>query len=170
MTTGLYTRIGSETKTFTVTALLKLVDVIHRRVLHPAHLDQTLSGEVEYSTDWNPSRAGAAEAMIWNMHDLRRRAKTLATGTLLRPETQKQRLRMLPTGHPGTSSPALDAPVQHLTQGEVLDIETLTDEAEIKGAVRYGRLCTFGPTELDQVLPAVASQFVDHVMAPRSPG
>lgn len=225
MTTGLYTRIGSETKTFTVTALLKLVDdrrirlddpisryvhgvpngrritlrhlaemrsglfpytddpdfvhdllsdpgrsftprevlaygfkhrntfapgkqfqysnsnlvllglviekasghrvsdFIHKRVLRPAHLDhtlfpggpefpephargytnQTLSGEVEDSTDWNPSWAGSAGAMISNMHDLRRWAKTVATGTLLRPETQKQRLRMLPTGHPGTS-------------------------------------------------------------------
>ncbi len=36
--------------------------------------------------------------------------------------------------------------------------------------VRYGRLCTFGPTAFDQAWPAVASQFVDHVMAPRSDG
>ncbi|MEV6757020.1 serine hydrolase domain-containing protein [Streptomyces sp. NPDC051214] len=101
----------------------RVADVIHKRVLHPAHLDhtlfpsgpefpephargytnQTLSGKVEDSTDWNPSWAGAAGAMISNMHDLRRWAKTVATGTLLSPETQKQRLRMLPTGHPGTS-------------------------------------------------------------------
>lgn len=41
--------------------------------------------------------------MISNMHDLRRWAKVVATGTLLSPETQKQRLKMLPTGYPGTN-------------------------------------------------------------------
>ncbi|WP_434587270.1 serine hydrolase domain-containing protein [Streptomyces sp. A5-4] len=101
----------------------RVADFIHKRVLRPAHLDhtlfpsggefpephargytnQTLSGEIEDSTDWNPSWAGSAGAMISNLHDLRRWAKTVATGTLLSPETQKQRLRMLPTGYPGTS-------------------------------------------------------------------
>ncbi|KOU57031.1 beta-lactamase [Streptomyces sp. MMG1533] len=100
-----------------------VADFIHQRVLRPAHLDhtlfpcgpefpephargytnQTLSGEVEDSTDWNPSWAWSAGAMISNLHDLRRWAKTLATGTLLSPETQRQRLKMLPTGYPGTS-------------------------------------------------------------------
>jgi D-alanyl-D-alanine carboxypeptidase len=41
--------------------------------------------------------------MISNLHDLRRWAKVVATGTLLRPETQAQRLKTLPTGYPGTS-------------------------------------------------------------------
>ncbi len=41
--------------------------------------------------------------MISNLHDLHRWARIVATGTLLTPETQKQRLTMLPTGHPGTS-------------------------------------------------------------------
>lgn len=37
-------------------------------------------------------------------------------------------------------------------------------------ANRYGRLWTCGPTAFDQALPAVASQFVDQVIAPRTPG
>ncbi len=34
----------------------------------------------------------------------------------------------------------------------------------------YGRLRTCGPTAFDQANPAVASQFVDQVIAPRSDG
>ncbi|WP_137991086.1 serine hydrolase domain-containing protein [Streptomyces vilmorinianum] len=101
----------------------RLVDVIDKRVLRPARLrhtlfpqgaefpephprgytNQTLSGEVTDSTDWNPSWAWAAGAMISDLHDLRRWAKIVATGTLLSPQTQAERLRMLPTGVPGTS-------------------------------------------------------------------
>uniref|UniRef100_A0AAU3I177 Beta-lactamase family protein n=1 Tax=Streptomyces sp. NBC_01393 TaxID=2903851 RepID=A0AAU3I177_9ACTN len=101
----------------------KLRDVIERRVLRPAHLrhtlfpkgnefpkphpqgytDQTLSGEVANSTNWNPSWGWAAGAMISNLQDLRHWAKVVATGTLLSPATQAQRLRTLPTGFPGTS-------------------------------------------------------------------
>ncbi|MFE9763488.1 serine hydrolase domain-containing protein [Streptomyces sp. NPDC005808] len=101
----------------------RLADVIERRVLRPAHLrhtlfpsgpefpephprgytNQTLSGEVADSTDWNPSWAWAAGAMISNLHDLRRWAKVVATGELLSPETQAERLKTLPTGFPGLS-------------------------------------------------------------------
>ncbi|KKD06412.1 serine hydrolase domain-containing protein [Streptomyces sp. WM6386] len=101
----------------------RLADFIEKRVLGPARLshtlfprdfefprphprgytNQTLTGEVTDSTDWNPSWAWAAGAMISDLHDLRRWAKIVATGTLLRPQTQEQRLKMLPTGHPGTS-------------------------------------------------------------------
>ncbi|WP_063753199.1 serine hydrolase domain-containing protein, partial [Streptomyces resistomycificus] len=97
-------------------------DFIEQRVLRPARLrhtlfptgpefpephargytNQTLSGEIEDSTDWNPSWAWTAGAMISNLHDLRRWARIVATGTLLSPETQRERLRMLPTGYPGT--------------------------------------------------------------------
>ena len=35
---------------------------------------------------------------------------------------------------------------------------------------RYGSPCTCGPTALDHALPAVASQLVDHVIAPRRSG
>lgn len=101
----------------------RLVDFIDREVLHPSHLrntlfpegaefpephprgytNQTLSGKVEDSTDWNPSWAWAAGAMISDLHDLRRWARIVATGTLLSPETQKERLKTLPTGFPGTT-------------------------------------------------------------------
>lgn len=101
----------------------RLADFIEKRVLRPAHLshtllpsrsefpqphphgytNQTLSGEVTDSTDWNPSWAWAAGAMISDLHDLHDWARILATGTLLRPQTQAQRLTMFPTGHPGTS-------------------------------------------------------------------
>ncbi|MFJ6834574.1 serine hydrolase domain-containing protein [Streptomyces sp. NPDC091209] len=101
----------------------RLRDFIDRRVLRPSHLrdtlfpkgnefpephpqgytDQTLSGEIANATDWNPSWAWAAGAMISNLHDLRRWAKIVATGTLLSPESQAQRLDTLPTGFPGTT-------------------------------------------------------------------
>ncbi|MFD9327611.1 serine hydrolase domain-containing protein [Streptomyces sp. NPDC060065] len=101
----------------------RFVDFLDREVLRPAHLhdtlfpegaefpdphprgytNQTLSGEVEDSTDWNPSWGWSAGAMISDLHDLRRWARIVATGTLLSPETQKERLKTLPTGYPGTS-------------------------------------------------------------------
>ncbi|MCX4905714.1 serine hydrolase [Streptomyces sp. NBC_00878] len=101
----------------------RLADFIDRQVLRPARLrhtlfpkgaefpephargytNQTLSGEIEDSTDWNPSWAWAAGAMISDLHDLRRWARIVATGTLLSPQTQRERLKMLPTGFPGTN-------------------------------------------------------------------
>ncbi|WP_371601859.1 beta-lactamase family protein [Streptomyces sp. NBC_01220] len=101
----------------------RIEDVIHDRVLRPSHLrhtlfptgpgfpephphgytDQTLSGETEDSTDWNPSWAWSAGAMISDLQDLRRWARVVATGELLSPATQAQRLRTLPTGIPGLS-------------------------------------------------------------------
>lgn len=100
-----------------------LAEVIHKGVLRPADLhdtifpdnaeipdphpqgytNQTLTGEVTDATHWNPSWAWAAGAMISNLHDLRRWAKIVATGTLLSPKTQAERLKTLPTGIPGTS-------------------------------------------------------------------
>jgi len=100
----------------------RLADFIDRRVLRPAQLrhtlfpegaefpephahgytNQTLSGQVEDSTDWNPSWAWAAGSMISDLRDLRRWARVVATGTLLSPQTQKERLTFLPTGFPGT--------------------------------------------------------------------
>ncbi|MFD9795388.1 serine hydrolase domain-containing protein [Streptomyces sp. NPDC059070] len=100
-----------------------LRDVVEHRILRPSHLDgtlfpkgaefprphahgytnQTLSGKVADSTHWNPSWAWAAGAMISDLHDLKHWAKDLATGTLLSPATQKQRLKVLPTGITGAS-------------------------------------------------------------------
>ncbi|MER8185001.1 serine hydrolase domain-containing protein [Kitasatospora sp. NPDC094015] len=99
-----------------------LADFVRARVLRPSHLDGTLfpsgaefpephaqgysdetpSGEVADAADWNPSWAWAAGAMISDLPDLRRWAEIVATGRLLRPETQRERLTMLPTGFPGT--------------------------------------------------------------------
>ncbi|MFI1104019.1 serine hydrolase domain-containing protein [Streptomyces melanogenes] len=96
-------------------------DVIEHRVLRPSHLDetlfpkggefprphphgytnQTLSGKVADSTHWNPSWAWSAGAMISDLHDLKHWARDLATGTLLSPATQAERLKVLPTGTPG---------------------------------------------------------------------
>ncbi|MFF0432307.1 serine hydrolase domain-containing protein [Streptomyces sp. NPDC004327] len=101
----------------------KLADVLHDRVIRPAGLrhsflpkgaefpephargysDQTLTGAVEDTTDWNPSWAWAAGGMISTLQDLRRWAPVLATGELLSPATQAQRMKTLPTGFPGTS-------------------------------------------------------------------
>ncbi|MFE6909898.1 serine hydrolase domain-containing protein [Streptomyces erythrochromogenes] len=65
------------------------------------YTDQTASGKVEVSTDWNPSWAWAAGAMISDLQNLRSWARTLATGALLSPATQAQRLKTTSVGIPG---------------------------------------------------------------------
>ncbi|MEV6653394.1 serine hydrolase domain-containing protein [Streptomyces sp. NPDC051219] len=65
------------------------------------YTNQTASGKVEDTTDWNPSWAWAAGAVISDLPDLRSWARTLATGTLLTAETQAQRLKTGPTTIPG---------------------------------------------------------------------
>ncbi|MCX4630990.1 serine hydrolase domain-containing protein [Streptomyces sp. NBC_01443] len=100
---------------------LSLADFIHQRVDRPAQLGRTLfppaaefpsphahgysdltpTGRTADATDWNPSWGWAAAAMISDLHDLRRWARILATGTLLSPATQAERLKMLPTGLAG---------------------------------------------------------------------
>ncbi|MFD8980105.1 serine hydrolase domain-containing protein [Streptomyces sp. NPDC059564] len=91
-------------------------DVIERAGLHhtlfptgaefPAphaqgYTNQTASGKIENSTNWDPSWAWAAGAVISDLQDLRSWAKTVATGTLLTPATQAQRLMTKPIGIPG---------------------------------------------------------------------
>ncbi|MFC5156483.1 serine hydrolase domain-containing protein [Streptomyces amakusaensis] len=66
------------------------------------YTDQTANGEIEDATDWDPSWGWAAGAMISDLPDLRSWAKTVATGTLLTPETQAERLKTGPTAIPGT--------------------------------------------------------------------
>ncbi|MET9854780.1 serine hydrolase domain-containing protein [Streptomyces sp. NPDC006450] len=55
-------------------------------------------GELVDATDLNPSWAWAAGAMVSELQDLRSWAKTLATGTLLTPATQAERLKTQPIG------------------------------------------------------------------------
>lgn len=64
--------------------------------------DQTASGRTEDVTDWNPSWGWAAGEMISDLQDLRSWARTLATGTLLKPATQAERLKTTPMDLPGT--------------------------------------------------------------------
>ncbi|MFG2111781.1 serine hydrolase domain-containing protein [Streptomyces sp. NPDC048718] len=66
------------------------------------YTDQTASGRVEDATDWNPSWAWAAGAMISDLPDLRTWARVVATGTLLSTHTQAERLKTPPSGIPGT--------------------------------------------------------------------
>ncbi|WP_030756090.1 MULTISPECIES: serine hydrolase domain-containing protein [unclassified Streptomyces] len=65
------------------------------------YTNQTASGKTENSTEWDPSWAWAAGAMISDLPDMRSWAKTLATGTLLTPATQAQRLDVV-DALPGT--------------------------------------------------------------------
>ncbi|MFF9163858.1 serine hydrolase domain-containing protein [Streptomyces longwoodensis] len=100
---------------------------IHDHILEPAGLDhtsfpagaefpdphaqgytnQTATGQVEDTADWNPSWAWAAGAMISQLQDLRVWARTVATGQLpdgdrmISAATQKQRLTTPPTSIPG---------------------------------------------------------------------
>ncbi|MFD3806193.1 serine hydrolase domain-containing protein [Streptomyces sp. NPDC058619] len=63
------------------------------------YTNQTASGKTEDTTDWNPSWAWAAGAMISDLADLRVWAESLATGRLLTPATQAQRLKTTPAGN-----------------------------------------------------------------------
>ncbi|MGI5529906.1 serine hydrolase domain-containing protein [Streptomyces syringium] len=65
------------------------------------YTNQTPSGKIEDATDWNPTWAWAAGAMISDLQDLRRWARTLATGALLSPATQAERLKTTPMDIPG---------------------------------------------------------------------
>ncbi|MGO4458017.1 serine hydrolase domain-containing protein [Streptomyces sp. M-16] len=96
----------------------RLADYIDQQVVKPARLthtlfptgaefpsphahgytDQTANGKTGDATDWNPSWGWAAGAMISDLPDLRSWAKTLATGTLLTPATQAERLKVSPAG------------------------------------------------------------------------
>lgn len=60
------------------------------------YTDQTASGKTEDAADWNPSWGWAAGAMISDLTDLRKWAKVLATGELLTPATQAERLKVSP--------------------------------------------------------------------------
>ncbi|MFJ3201538.1 serine hydrolase domain-containing protein [Streptomyces sp. NPDC086989] len=93
-----------------------LHDVIDKDVVQPAGLhstvfptspalpspyaqgytNQTASGRTENATGWNPSWAWAAGEMVSDLQDLRSWARTLATGTLLTPATQAERLKTTP--------------------------------------------------------------------------
>jgi D-alanyl-D-alanine carboxypeptidase len=61
---------------------------------HPqGYTDQTADDREAIATDWNPSWAWAAGAMISDLDDLHVWVPALATGRLLTPQTQAQRLQ-----------------------------------------------------------------------------
>ncbi|WP_329486202.1 beta-lactamase family protein [Kitasatospora sp. NBC_01246] len=64
------------------------------------YTDQTPDGSIADATDWNPSWAWAAGAVISDLADMQKWAKVLATGTLLKPATQAERLVTPPTPLP----------------------------------------------------------------------
>lgn len=65
------------------------------------YTDETVDGSEADATDWNPSWGWAAGAMISDLEDLHSWAVNVATGELLKPQTQAERLDALPTGAPG---------------------------------------------------------------------
>ncbi|WP_042370968.1 serine hydrolase domain-containing protein [Streptacidiphilus neutrinimicus] len=99
---------------------MPLADFVRERILKPSHLDHTLfptgaefpaphahgytnqtpTGAVADATHWNPSAAWAAGAMVSDLHDMRLWAKDVATGTLLSPATQAERVKFIPAGFP----------------------------------------------------------------------
>ncbi|MFF3653376.1 serine hydrolase domain-containing protein [Streptomyces sp. NPDC002181] len=99
----------------------RLDDYINQKVVRPAGLhhtlfpvgaefpkphsqgytDQTASGKTEDAADWNPSWGWAAGAMISDLDDLKSWTKVMATGTLLKPATQAERLKVV-EALPGT--------------------------------------------------------------------
>ncbi|MFB6894280.1 serine hydrolase domain-containing protein [Kitasatospora sp. NPDC056327] len=64
------------------------------------YTDQTPDGAVADATDWNPSWGWAAGAAISTQADMKKWAKALATGSLLTPQTQAERLRPEPSPDP----------------------------------------------------------------------
>ncbi|MFD4182687.1 serine hydrolase domain-containing protein [Rhodococcus sp. NPDC058514] len=91
---------------------LSLPDYVQQKILDPLRMErtvfpttnafpephaqgytvQTADGKEAAATDWDPSWGWAAGAMISTLDDLHTWGPALATGTLLKPETQAQRL------------------------------------------------------------------------------
>ncbi|MEU4115663.1 serine hydrolase domain-containing protein [Kitasatospora sp. NPDC028055] len=65
------------------------------------YTDMTPDATVADATDFNPSWGWAAGAMISDLDDMRSWAENVATGGLLSPKTQAERLDAHPTGAPG---------------------------------------------------------------------
>ncbi|MFN8593225.1 MAG: serine hydrolase domain-containing protein [Thermomicrobiales bacterium] len=68
---------------------------------HPHGYWRTPEGEIVETSDWNTSWGGAAGQMISTLDDLSVWARSLATGTLLTPATQREREQFLPAPEEG---------------------------------------------------------------------
>ncbi|MFJ2189771.1 serine hydrolase domain-containing protein [Kitasatospora sp. NPDC087861] len=115
------------------------------------YTDQTPTGATADATDWNPSWAWTAGAAISNLADLQRWAKSLATGTLLNPATQAERLKTLPTGESGVgygfglfdnngwighngSLPGYETVTVHLPQSQATLVVLLNTDVSYQGS------------------------------------
>ena len=128
---------------------------------------QTGDGREAEATDWNPSWGWAAGAMISTLDDLRIWAPALATGKLLTPEVQAQRLQTvgLPgrpsqdgyglgifnlggwIGHNG-SLPGYQTVVAYLPEKEITMVIELNTDIEVQGAEPSTTLATAITREL----------------------
>ncbi|MEU9177702.1 serine hydrolase domain-containing protein [Streptomyces sp. NPDC048550] len=114
------------------------------------YTDQTATGKVEDAADWNPSWGWAAGAMISDLADLKTWARVLATGTLLKPATQAERLNVVEAlpgtgyglgifnvqgwiGHNG-SLPGYQALVVYLPQAKATLALTLNTDISYEGS------------------------------------
>ncbi|KJY23914.1 beta-lactamase, partial [Streptomyces sp. NRRL S-444] len=114
------------------------------------YTNQTASGKIEDATRWNPSWAWAAGEMVSDLEDLRSWARTLATGRLLTPATQAERLKTTPMniqgdgyglgifnvqgwiGHNG-SIPGYEVLPVYLPQAQATMVILLNTDASYKG-------------------------------------
>ncbi|AXE78676.1 serine hydrolase domain-containing protein [Streptomyces atratus] len=113
--------------------------------------DRTANGRTEEATDWNPSWAWAAGGMVCDQHDMRIRARVLATGTLVTPATQVERLKMSPSNLPSTgygpgifdvegwighngSLPGYESLVIHLPESEATLVVLLDTDTDYQGS------------------------------------
>ncbi|MFE2528933.1 serine hydrolase domain-containing protein [Streptomyces sp. NPDC059382] len=145
---------------------------------HPqGYTNQSLSGKIVNSTDWDPSWAWAAGAMISNLHDLRSWAKTVATGTLLKPATQAERLKTQPIGIiPGASYGLGIFDVQGWIghNGSIPGYETLTvylPEADATMVIELNTDVTVGGQEPSTLFGEAVTSIVapDHVYPGHKP-
>ncbi|MFC9759638.1 serine hydrolase domain-containing protein [Streptomyces sp. NPDC056921] len=115
------------------------------------YTDQTATGRTGNATYWNPSWAWAAGGAISDQRDMRTWAGVLATGTLLSPATQAERLRTAPSNLPDTgyglgifdahgwighngSLPGYEALVIYLPEGRATLVVLLNTDTDYRGS------------------------------------
>ncbi|WP_380283364.1 serine hydrolase domain-containing protein [Kitasatospora purpeofusca] len=115
------------------------------------YTNQTADGTIQDATDWNPSWGWAAGAAISDQADMKKWAKALATGSLLKPQTQAQRLEPQPSTVPGTwyglgvfdnhgwighngSLPGYQAVVVYLPSAQASLVVLLNTDVEYRGS------------------------------------
>ncbi|MFB7469547.1 serine hydrolase domain-containing protein [Kitasatospora sp. NPDC056184] len=115
------------------------------------YTEQTADGTIQDATDWNPSWGWAAGAAISDQADMKKWAKALATGSLLKPQTQAQRLEPQPSTVPGTwyglgvfdnhgwighngSLPGYQAVVVYLPSAQASLVVLLNTDVEYRGS------------------------------------